>query len=116
MLLAALLSKDLDGARLRGRTLAALGAVGGLLLTFGLGAYTSGTAYPVDAPLLSFLDLRNPVVDLRVPTTVFLLSGGVAAAYYLARRGWDRGRCRRRSNSRWYTQRAGCPPAHGCPP
>lgn len=90
VLLAALLSKDLDGARLRGRTLAALGAVGGLLLTFGLGAYTSGTAYPVDAPLLSFLDLRNPVVDLRVPTTVFLLSGGVAAAYYLARRGWDR--------------------------
>lgn len=88
--LGALFSRDMQGARLRGTTVVALAGLAGLLASFGLGTYTSGTAYPVDAALLSFLDLSNNLVNVRLLASAALLAGGMIAAYYLSRKGWNR--------------------------
>ena len=94
---AALFSENMKDIRLDLRVTAGFSMFTALILSIGLFAFSSGLSYPVDSPLLAFLDLQNRIVNLRVLWMILLLSGCALTVYVLHTYGW------RKSTSRIFT-------------
>lgn len=89
LLLAALFSEDMKDIRPDFRVIAGFSIFLALLLTLGLYAFSSGVRYPVDSPLLAFLDYDNDIVNIRIPAQIILIAGSGLSLYSLYRYGWQ---------------------------